>query len=268
MLKRLLVGYDRLFGFSLPYMMVMHQAPTDGGDYEGVAHFHIEFYPPNRTADKLKYLAGSETGRGALRHGRPARADRREAPGGRGRRRLLKLLVTGGAGYIGSVVASQLARGGPRDGGAGQPLQRDTRGRSRRGAASCGETSSTRGCAAKMLSEGFDGVLHFAALSLVGESVEQPERYYRNNVCGTLNLLEAMRDAGVPRLVFSSTAAVYGEPEEVPIPEAAPEPCPTNPYGASKLAVDRVIGAVAAARGLSGDEPPLLQRRRGERAIR
>jgi UDPglucose--hexose-1-phosphate uridylyltransferase len=64
-LKRLLVGYDRLFGFSLPYMMVMHQAPTDGGGYEGVAHFHVEFYPPNRTADKLKYLAGSETGAGA-----------------------------------------------------------------------------------------------------------------------------------------------------------------------------------------------------------
>ena len=64
-LKRLLVGYDRLFGFSLPYMMVMHQAPTDGEDHEGVAHFHIEFYPPNRTADKLKYLAGSETGAGA-----------------------------------------------------------------------------------------------------------------------------------------------------------------------------------------------------------
>jgi UDPglucose--hexose-1-phosphate uridylyltransferase len=65
-LKRLLVGYDRLFGFSLPYMMVMHQAPTDGGDHEGIAHFHIEFYPPNRTADKLKYLAGSETGAGAF----------------------------------------------------------------------------------------------------------------------------------------------------------------------------------------------------------
>ncbi len=64
-LKRLLVGYDNLFGFSLPYMMVMHQAPTDGKDYEGLAHFHIEFYPPNRTAEKLKYLAGSETGAGA-----------------------------------------------------------------------------------------------------------------------------------------------------------------------------------------------------------
>jgi UDPglucose--hexose-1-phosphate uridylyltransferase len=65
-LKRLLVGYDRLFGFSLPYMMVMHQAPTDGKIYEGVAHFHVEFYPPNRTAEKLKYLAGSETGGGTF----------------------------------------------------------------------------------------------------------------------------------------------------------------------------------------------------------
>jgi UDPglucose--hexose-1-phosphate uridylyltransferase len=65
-LKRLLTGYDNLFGFSLPYMMAMHQAPTDGGDHDGVAHFHIEFYPPNRTADKLKYMAGSETGAGAF----------------------------------------------------------------------------------------------------------------------------------------------------------------------------------------------------------
>jgi UDPglucose--hexose-1-phosphate uridylyltransferase len=64
-LKQLLMGYDWLFGFSLPYMMVMHQAPTDGDDHEGMAHFHIEFYPPNRTADKLKYLASSETGAGA-----------------------------------------------------------------------------------------------------------------------------------------------------------------------------------------------------------
>jgi UDPglucose--hexose-1-phosphate uridylyltransferase len=65
-LKPLLVGYDRLFGFSLPYMMVMHQAPTDGKDYERVAHFHVEFYPPNRAAEKLKYLAGSEQGAGAF----------------------------------------------------------------------------------------------------------------------------------------------------------------------------------------------------------
>ena len=65
-LKRLLTGYDALWGFSLPYMMAMHQAPTDGSGYEEVAHFHVEFYPPNRTAEKLKYLAGSETGAGAF----------------------------------------------------------------------------------------------------------------------------------------------------------------------------------------------------------
>lgn len=65
-LKRVLVGYDNLFGFSLPYVMVMHQAPTDGRDYDGIAHFHIEFCPPNRTEKKLKYLAGSEVGAGAF----------------------------------------------------------------------------------------------------------------------------------------------------------------------------------------------------------
>ncbi|TCJ18061.1 galactose-1-phosphate uridylyltransferase [Rubrobacter taiwanensis] len=65
-LKRVLLGYDALFGYSLPYVMVMHQAPTDGKDYSGTAHFHIEFYPPNRTAEKLKYLAGSEVGAGAF----------------------------------------------------------------------------------------------------------------------------------------------------------------------------------------------------------
>ena len=102
----------------------------------------------------------------------------------------------------------------------------------------------------RVLAAGFDGVLHFAALSLVGESVEQPERYYRNNVCGTLNLLEAMNQANARNLVFSSTAAVYGEPEEIPIPETS-LPLPTNPYGSSKLAVDRLIGAVAKARGLA-----------------
>ena len=102
----------------------------------------------------------------------------------------------------------------------------------------------------EVLSGGFDGVLHFAALSLVGESVEEPEKYYRNNVCGTLNLLEAMARHGASRLVFSSTAAVYGEPEDVPIKEDAPA-LPTNPYGESKLAVDRMIRSVAEARETS-----------------
>src|ERR671916_1613451 len=102
----------------------------------------------------------------------------------------------------------------------------------------------------QVLVEGYDGVLHFAALSLVGESVEQPGRYYRANLEGTLNLLDAMQKTGVPRLVFSSTAAVYGEPEEVPIPEDAPT-LPTNPYGGSKLGADQLIGFYTSAHGLS-----------------
>ena len=94
-----------------------------------------------------------------------------------------------------------------------------------------------------LLGRGFDVVLHFAALSLVDESVVQPVRYFRTNVGGTLNLLDAMREAAVRRLVFSSTAATYGgEPERVPIPETASTP-PTNPYGASKLAVDNALAS-------------------------
>ncbi|MDE3133914.1 MAG: UDP-glucose 4-epimerase GalE, partial [Acidobacteriota bacterium] len=96
----------------------------------------------------------------------------------------------------------------------------------------------------------FDGVLHFAALALVGESVEHPERYYRTNVSGTLNLLEAMVAHGVSRLVFSSTCAVYGQPDEVPIPETAP-PRPQNAYGASKLAADHLIGDFCTAHELA-----------------
>ena len=101
-----------------------------------------------------------------------------------------------------------------------------------------------------MLAEGFDGVLHFAARSLVGESVQRPELYWQGNVVTTLRLLEAMRRHGTPRLVFSSTAATYGEPEQVPIREDAPTR-PTNPYGASKLAIDHAITSYAAAHGLA-----------------
>ena len=161
----------------------------------------------------------------------------------------MKLLVTGGAGYVGSVVASQLV-------GAGHEtvvldnLAKGHRAAVPEGARLVGGDLLDEGFVRETLAEGFDGVLHFAALSLVAESVEEPERYYRNNVGGTLNLLEAMGGAEVSRLVFSSTAAVYGEPEEIPIPETAPT-VPTNPYGASKLAVDGLIRAVSRARGLA-----------------
>jgi UDP-glucose 4-epimerase len=161
----------------------------------------------------------------------------------------VKLLGTGGAGYIGSVVAHQLLEEGH------EVVVLDNLSKGHEKALPEG-VRFIRGDLLDAerirdsLAEGFDGVLHFAALSLVSESVEQPERYYRNNVCGTLNLLEAMREARVERLVFSSTAAVYGEPEEVPIPETSPT-APTNPYGGSKLAVDHMIRAVAETRNVA-----------------
>ncbi len=160
----------------------------------------------------------------------------------------MKLLVTGGAGYIGSIVGSRLL-------GAGhEVVVLDNLERGHREAV----PAEARLVVADLLDheavqdvvgEGFDGVLHFAALALVGESVAHPERYYRTNVGGTLNLLDAMRVAEIPRLVFSSTCAVYGQPDEVPIPETAP-PRPTNAYGASKLAVDGMIGDFCTAHGL------------------
>src|SRR5439155_12608450 len=101
-----------------------------------------------------------------------------------------------------------------------------------------------------VLAEGFDGVLHFAAKSLVGESMQDPAKYWHGNVVTSLRLLDAIREHGTPRLVFSSTAATYGEPEQVPIPETAPHR-PTNTYGATKLAIDQAMTSYAAAHGLA-----------------
>jgi UDP-glucose 4-epimerase len=101
-----------------------------------------------------------------------------------------------------------------------------------------------------MAKTSFDGVLHFAAKSLVSESVVDPAIYWHNNVVGTLAIIDAVRAYGVPRLVFSSTAATYGEPDEVPITEES-ETRPTNPYGASKLAVDMALTSYANAYGLA-----------------
>src|SRR5687768_13063963 len=160
----------------------------------------------------------------------------------------MKLLVTGGAGYIGSVVANQLLERGH------EVAVLDDLSRGHRGAIPEAARFLEVGLAdldrtADALAEGFDGVLHFAALALVAESVEHPERYHRGNFVGTLNLLDAMREHGVRRLVFSSTCATYGEPEQVPMPETLPTN-PVNAYGNSKLAVDRMIGDECRANGL------------------
>lgn len=160
----------------------------------------------------------------------------------------MKLLVTGGAGYIGSIVAKQLLDNGH------QVTVLDNLERGHRAAVPSGAEFVVadlldRAALDAALADGFDGALHFAALALVGESVEHPERYYRTNVAGTLNLLEAMVAAGVSRLVFSSTCAVYGEPDQVPISENE-VPGPVNAYGASKLAVDLMIRDFCRAHGL------------------
>lgn len=160
----------------------------------------------------------------------------------------MDLLVIGGAGYIGSVVAGQLLAAGHR------VTVYDNLINGHRAAVPDG-ADFVRGdvldldTLTAVLRRGFDGVFHFAALSLVGESVAEPGRYFRTNIGGTVNVVEAMRECGVLRLVFSSTAAVYGVPDCVPIPESAPLR-PISPYGASKQAMDSFIGFAAAAYGL------------------
>ena len=157
----------------------------------------------------------------------------------------MKLLVVGGAGYIGSVVAAQLIEAGHTVTVADNLFKGHDWAVPPK--ATFVEVDVLDAPAlTEVVGDGFDGVLHFAALSLVGESVTEPSLYFRTNVAGTINLLDAIRAAGVPRLVFSSTAATYGEPEDVPILETAAT-VPTNPYGASKLSVDMAIGFECAA---------------------
>ncbi|GAA3878201.1 UDP-glucose 4-epimerase GalE [Streptomyces sedi] len=158
----------------------------------------------------------------------------------------MRYLVTGGAGYVGGVVAAHLLAAGHR-----VTVLDDLSTGFRAGVPDGAEFVEGRvQDAAKWLDGSFDGVLHFAACSQVGESVVDPEKYWRNNVGGTIELLSAMRAAGVRTLVFSSTAAVYGEPTTTPITEDAPT-APTNPYGATKLAVDQMLAGECAAHGLA-----------------
>ncbi|MBY8861878.1 UDP-glucose 4-epimerase GalE [Nocardia sp. CA2R105] len=160
----------------------------------------------------------------------------------------MKLLVTGGAGYVGGVCAQVLIEDG-HDVVVVDDLSTGNAEGVPSGAKFVDGDIATVGVEL-VESESFDGVLHFAAQSLVGESVQKPEKYWHGNVVKTLALLEAIRRSETPRLVFSSTAAVYGEPEQVPITEAAPAR-PTNPYGASKLAIDHAITSYAVAHGLA-----------------
>lgn len=161
----------------------------------------------------------------------------------------MKVLVTGGAGYVGSHAVKRLLRSGhevvvydnlSRGHAEAVPAEILVRGELADGVALAG-----------LLSErGIDAVMHFAAYALVGESVADPALYYRNNIEGTLSLLEAMRSADVRRIVFSSTCATYGEPDLVPIREDTPQR-PVNPYGFTKLAMERALADYADAYGFA-----------------
>ncbi|MQA24607.1 MAG: UDP-glucose 4-epimerase GalE [Micromonosporaceae bacterium] len=158
----------------------------------------------------------------------------------------MKLLVTGGAGYIGSVVSAMLL-----DTGHEVVILDDfSTGRRERAPSGARLVSGRVHEAASVLDGSFDGVLHFAAYIAAGESVARPEAYWENNAVGTLRLLDAMRAAGVRRIVFSSTANIYGDPSSLPIEETA-EARPPNPYAASKLAAEHALAGEAVAHGLA-----------------
>jgi UDP-glucose 4-epimerase len=158
----------------------------------------------------------------------------------------MRLLVTGGAGYIGSVVAAQLLAGH-------EVTILDDLSTGHADAVPDGAKfvhGTLREDASPLMRDaGFDAVLHFAAKSLVGESVEYPGKYWSINLGGTLALLDAMKSSGTRAIVFSSTAATYGEPESNPITEDAPTR-PINPYGQSKLAVDTTLTEFARLYGI------------------
>jgi len=150
-----------------------------------------------------------------------------------------KILVTGGAGYIGAHTAHLLARQGY------QVAVVDNLSRGHRHNVDPSrlvemDLGDTAGLKRLMEERRFDAVIHFAAYIAVGESTKIPELYFANNTCGTLSLLTAMIQSGVRRLVFSSTAAVYGLPERVPIVEESPY-APINPYGESKVMVEKML---------------------------
>lgn len=160
----------------------------------------------------------------------------------------MHILITGGAGYIGSHTVKELVKTGH------QVTVLDNLSKGWRAAVTNarlveGELANQRLLCELLQAEKINAVMHFAASSLVGESMQCPADYYANNVTGSLILLEAMREVGVPYFVFSSTAAVYGEPVEIPIPEDHPT-IPTNPYGATKLALEEALPWYYQAYGL------------------
>ena len=161
----------------------------------------------------------------------------------------MRVLVTGGAGYIGSVVVEELLHDDH------QVVVYDNLTKGHRQSVLPdvpfinSDLLDREQLTATLREHQIEAVIHMAADSLVGESVQKPDKYYRNNVIAGLSLLDAMRDSGVKRLVFSSTAATYGEPEKQPI-EETDVTNPTNPYGETKLAFERALRWYESAHGI------------------
>ncbi|MDA1361936.1 UDP-glucose 4-epimerase GalE [Glycomyces luteolus] len=158
----------------------------------------------------------------------------------------MKYLVTGGAGYIGSIVATMLLEAGHEV----VVLDNCSTGSAERVPTGATLVRKDIRDAREVLDATFDGVLHFAGLIAAGESMVKPDIYWEANTAGTFALLDAMREANVKTLVFSSTAAVYGNPTEVPIKEEAVK-APTSTYGATKLSSDMAIASEVTAYGLA-----------------
>jgi UDP-arabinose 4-epimerase len=161
---------------------------------------------------------------------------------------ILRILVAGGAGYIGSHTAKALARSGH------VPVAIDDFSTGNEWAVRFGPlvrgNMGDRGLVARVLrEERIDAVLHFAASAYVGESMTQPQKYFQNNVVNTLSLLDAIREAGVRDVVFSSTCATYGDPLRLPLDETHPQN-PVNPYGESKLFIEKVLRWYGEAYGM------------------
>jgi UDP-glucose-4-epimerase GalE len=157
------------------------------------------------------------------------------------------VLVVGGAGYIGAHTCKNLSANGV------LPVTFDNLSTGHRdfvrfGPLVEGDMFNAGAVAEACRAWGVTAVIHFAASAYVAESIADPAKYYRNNVSGTLGLLEGMREAGVRDIIFSSTCAVYGQPETVPIKESTP-PHPVNPYGASKLMIERILADYGNAYG-------------------
>jgi UDP-glucose 4-epimerase len=152
----------------------------------------------------------------------------------------VKIFVTGGAGYIGSICAEELLQRGDEVTIFDNLTEGHRPAIDSRATFIQGDLSDPKSISLAVATSRPDAVMHFAANALVAESMENPYKYFHNNVCGGLNLLNAMVEHGVKRLVFSSTCATFGTPDRVPIDESVPQ-VPVNPYGESKLMLEKIL---------------------------